>query len=355
MGDRHNMVKVLVVNIASTGGGAETVLRNLIDMLRDGSDGLVIDTLSKDAFSRDRPAGKLKGYFLFLRQLRARSVNYDVVVSGVEGIPFLLCLVALVGRARPALAMWLHCVPSSYLPFQNVKNRMAIRAGLALARHVICAAPAEAKRLSEQGKSALFLPNMRHPGSTLAASAHQLQTRLCFVGSLAPLKQPVKAIEVLELLRRRHGPYTLDVFGMGVLAQQVATTTSYYGLEQYVKVHGFVRNPWAIIQPGSILLLPSLTEAMPMVVLEAFDHGCVVVANTFEGHRFFNEHNGLFVAADFTDPRQVADAIEGCVRWQPEELRARTERSQAFTQTEFDNRKSLQKMRTYFEWIGRVA
>jgi glycosyltransferase involved in cell wall biosynthesis len=349
------MVKVLVVNITSLGGGAETVLRNLVEMLREDNGGLCVDTLSKDTFSQGRRAGKLMGYLLFLREVRARSANYDVVVSGVEGIPFLLCLAALAGRARPALAMWLHCVPSGYLPFQTLKNRLAIRAGLAAARHVICAAPAEAQRLAARGRSALFLPNLRRAGHAVAAPPPRLQPHLCFVGSLAPLKQPLKALEVLELLRRRDGAYTLDMFGSGRLAQPLAAKIRQSGLEQCVTVHGFVREPWATIAPGSILLLPSLTEAMPMVVLEAFDHGCVVVANTFDGHGFFDRHEGLFVAVDFTDPQRAADVIEGCMRWSAEELRARAERSQAFIRTEFDNRRSLDTMRTYFEQIVRAA
>lgn len=349
------MVKVLVVSIASEGGGAETVLKNLTGALADGASGLQLDTFSKDTYSRTRPGGKLAGYARFLRELRARSVGYDVVMSGVEGIPFLLCRLALLGRARPALAMWLHCNPSAYLPFQNWQNRLAIRASLAAAPHVICAAPAEAERLRQRGKDALYLPNLRRPGALLqhAAVPRRIVPNLAFVGSLAPLKQPLKTIALLACLARRGGAaYHLDLFGAGVLAAEVTELIERAGQQRCVTVHGFVANPWDRIAPGSILLLPSLTEAMPMVVLEAFEHGCVVIANTFSGHEFFQGHGGLFLAADFTDIASVARCVDACAAWTESELAQRVARSRAFVRTEFDSGRSVTTMRGYLERIA---
>jgi glycosyltransferase involved in cell wall biosynthesis len=350
------MVKVLVVNIASEGGGAETVLRNLTGALAGGSGGgLQVDTFSKDAYSRNRPGGKLAGYASFLRELRARSIDYDVVMSGVEGIPFLLCQLALFGRARPVLAMWLHCNPVAYLPFQNWRSRLAIGASLMAARRILCAAPAEAARLCQRGKDALYLPNFRRPDALRqdAPVPRQVVPRLAFVGSLAPLKQPLKTIALLAWLDQRGGTaYHLDLFGAGALAGEVAGLIERSGQQRCVTVHGFVANPWSRIAPGSILLLPSLTEAMPMVVLEAFEHGCVVIANTFAGHAFFQGHDGLFLAADFTDIDSVARCVDACAAWSEPELAQRVARSRAFVRAEFDNQRSVAAMRGYLERIA---
>lgn len=343
------MLKVLVVNIQSHGGGAETVLRNLTNLLSRDESGVHVDTLSKHEYSKSVPAGRIVGYFKFLRELRSRSRRYDFVVSGVEGLPFLLCLIALCGLKRTHLVMWLHCSPSAYLKFQTFKNRFAIRASLAMARNIICAAPAEADALRQNAKNAIYLPNIRQERANLGwINPARTLPRLAFVGSLAPLKQPLKAIEVLAALSDAgRTDFRLDIFGTGVLASQIDGTCQRTGLSHSVRLHGFVADPWSMIETGSLLLLPSLTEAMPMVVLEALDRGCVVISNTFKGYEFFDRHGGLFLGVDFSNIHLVVSTIKGALDWDRTELLARLSRSQSFLLEEFDNERSVRMMSDY--------
>lgn len=338
------MIKVLVVNIEPSGGGAETVLNNLKEALGPANGRLQVDSFSKREFDDAHAAGsKLVGYLRFVLAIRARSAGYDFLVSGVEGVPFILCRAATFGLRGTRAVMWLHCNTDGYLKFQGVKSRLIIRLSLQLAKRVICAAPAEARRLIAGNKQAVYLPNIRRAGAVAALPpVARIVPTLVFIGSFAALKQPEKVIDVLgALLRSGTSDYRVSYFGRGALASEVERQIAARGLAAHVVLHGFVADPWAHIAPGSVLLLPSLTEAMPMVVLEAFERGCVVIANRFPGHEFFDDHGGLFLSADYADVDQVAGLVARAANWHASEIFTRTSNSRAFLAREFDNSRSI--------------
>lgn len=344
------MIKVLVVNIQPSGGGAEAVLNNLKEAIEAGDHRLQVDSFSKREFDAAHGAGpKLAGYLRFVRAIRARSAGYDFIVSGVEGVPFLLCLAATFGLRGTRAIMWLHCNTDGYLKFQTAKSRLIIRLSLHLAKRVICAAPPEARRLADRGKAAVFLPNFRRRGAVAALPpVARIVPNLTFIGSFAPLKQPEKAVDVLAALARTGaGGYRLDYFGTGALVGAVGQAIAARGLAAQVALHGFVTDPWAQIAAGSILLLPSLTEAMPMVVLEAIERGCVVIANRFPGHDFFDDHGGLFLGADYGDTDQIAALVAVVAGWSAAEIFSRTSNSRAFLAREFDNARSIGILHRY--------
>lgn len=347
------MLNVLFVNIHASGGGAETSLKNLMALARSTGSPLHISALSKQELDAVAPLPKLRSYLRFVREIRSRARQHDVVVAGLEGVPFLLCRAALLGLRAPKLALWLHCSPGGYLRYQGAKARLAIKSSLYLARNIICAAPAQAVRLATQGKHAVYLPNLRAalPDALLSQVA-QVVPQLVFIGSLAPLKQPEKCIALLAALRHAGSAERLDIFGSGVLAEAVATKTRDAGLLQAVTLHGFVADPWQAVPAGSILLLPSLTEAMPMVILEAFERGCVVIANTFDGHAFFGGHEGMFLSVDFSDISAVVRRVRSVQEWKGEHLQARLANSRAFLRAQFDNRRSIAVLADY---LGTLA
>lgn len=344
------MISVLVVNIQSSGGGAETVLNNLKDAVGPSGFALRVDFLSKREFDLANGAkSKLLGYAKFVREIRLRSAGYDFIVSGVEGVPFLLCAAALLGRSKPRLVMWLHCSAPGYLKFQELKSRLAIGTSLRLAQRIICAAPGEARRLTLTKRNVLFLPNIRRVRAQAVAGITELQPRLVFIGSFAPLKQPHKVLELLNALIKEAGrDYRADFFGTGALVGEIEQRVKALGIASHVTLHGFVADPWESAVPGSILILPSLTEAMPMVVLEAIERGCVVIANRFDGYNFFNGHRGLFLSADFDDIDQVRSLVRQTEAWSAEELSIRAANSSEFLKREFDNVRSIGMLHGYF-------
>lgn len=349
------MIKVLVVNVQSQGGGAEAALANLINTVVTGKFGLQIDSFSKDRFDeKSLSPNKIIGYIRFLLALRYRGKGYDFVVSGVEGIPFLLCALAFIGLNKPRLVMWLHCSPSEYLRFQTLKNRTAIRASLKISKNIICAAWTEVDNLKKIGKNASYLPNIRHSRQkVLPVIPTCVLPKFAFVGSLAVLKQPLKTVDImLSLLKKGRTDCHLDIYGTGPLLQELNSEIDENQLCACVKVHGFVSDPWQMIEPGSILLLPSLTEATPMVVLEAFDRGCVVMSNVYKGYKFFSEHGGLFIGIDFSNIDLVMSAIYDAFNWSPAELATRVSKSRSFIRDRFNASDSLCMLHDFLEKIA---
>lgn len=346
------MINILVVNIKSQGGGAETVLRNLVNSIVIGKIGLKIDIFNKNEFDKDFFSSfKFIGYIKFLFELRSKSRRYDFVISGVEGIPFLICSIALLGLRKPILIMWLHCSPFAYLGFQNLKSRLAIRISLKISKNIFCAAPTEADEFVKIGKNALYLPNIRHNSQpAFPVIPFNVLPTFVFVGSLAPLKQPLKAIDILRRLSMdTRFAYRLDFYGTGPLMAELQSEIKNSQLDTYVKVHGFVSDPWQMIERGSILLLPSLTEAMPMVVLEALERGCVVISNIFNGYDFFDKHEGLFIGVDFSNIDLVISVINKTLEWGSIETFNRSTKSKNFLLNEFNNDNSIKIMHHYLD------
>lgn len=344
------MIRVLVVSIQSNGGGAETVLKNLQTALAVTATPIALESVSKHAFDAGAKGGKLSSYLRFIRHVRALARHADFVVSGLEGIPYFLCMTATWGL-RSRLVLWLHCSPISYVRFQTAKSRLAILGSIRFARRILCAAPLEAARLAKAGKRTLYLPNLRRATGGAAVAVERVLPILVFIGSLSPLKQPGKCIELLSRLPPVNTDGTawrLDMFGAGPLVHALHGQAGAAGVAQASVFHGFVDDPWRDIAPGSILLLPSLTEAMPMVVLEAFERGCVVIANRFDGASFFDHHCGLFLLADFDDTEAALAAVAQACSWPAAELAQRALNSHRFLVEQFDSVKSLGLLHTYF-------
>lgn len=345
------MIKVLVINIQSQGGGAEASLANLIETTTKEYFGLQIDVLSKDKCDKQSPkAAKIFSYIDFLIRIRRKGRNYDFIMAGVEGIPFILSCIAFLGLKRaPRLILWLHCVPSQYLQFLNLTNRVAVWFSISLAKNIICAAKIEAVHQKEIGRNSFFLPNVRK-GSLHGSFSEStgVLPELVYIGSLAPLKQPLKTVEVLnKLIKSTHLNYKLDIYGSGVLFDELRKEINCSNLDGSVTLHGFIANPWSRILPRSILLLPSLTEATPMVVLEAIENGCIVIANRYVGSEYFERHDGLFTVVSFSDIDSVVNLIEKVLNWGPVELAERTLKSQLFIEEAFDSKVSINKLMCY--------
>ena len=344
------MIRVLVVSIQSNGGGAETVLKNMQAALAVTATPIELASVSKHAYNAGVKGGKLSRYLQFIRHVRSLARHADFVVSGLEGIPYFICIAATWGL-RSRLVLWLHCSPMSYVRFQTIKSRLAILGSIRFARRILCAAPLEAARLAKAGKRALYLPNLRRATGAAAVAVERILPTLVFIGSFSPLKQPGKCIELLSRLRPANADGTawrLDMFGAGPLGHALHAQASAVGVARASVFHGFVGDPWRDIAPGSILLLPSLTEAMPMVVLEAFERGCVVIANRFDGASFFDHHGGLFLLADFDDIDVALAAVAQARRWPAAELAQRALNSHRFLVEQFDSVKSLGLLYTYF-------
>lgn len=102
--------------------------------------------------------------------------------------------------------------------------------------------------------------------------------RIVMVSRLADQKRVDHAISAWPTVLDRHPEARLEVYGGGVLREQLEQLIASLGLETSVTLHGHVAGASAQLETAAALLLTSRYEGHPLVVAEAFSRGCPVIA-----------------------------------------------------------------------------
>jgi glycosyltransferase involved in cell wall biosynthesis len=106
--------------------------------------------------------------------------------------------------------------------------------------------------------------------------------RLAMVGALERVKNHRLALEILSI--DKPSRYSLHIYGLGSEEKRLKATVESKGLEGRVHFHGWV--PAERIWPQvDFLLVPSLHEGMPEVVLEAIANHVPILAGNIPAHR----------------------------------------------------------------------
>jgi glycosyltransferase involved in cell wall biosynthesis len=345
---RKKILKVLFVSSVSTGGGAEVVLRNLRMYSKLENSSFEVATVCKADLRKSSNVlfGKFLDFISFLLLIRRMAASANVAIAGVEGVPYLYLFLGTLGMRRLRTAMWLHCNPFSYLVFQSGKQRILIKLSLFFSKNIICASPVAQSRLNN--KNSIFIPNFIDNIPDITKESFSEQIDIIFIGSFSKLKRPCVAVnafrkisENLNCIGRMH------IFGDGPYRNQIENLILSNKLSLRVTLHGFVNNPWSQIQGGSILLLPSLTEAMPMVALEALAYGIPILAHRFSGFEFLASHNGLFIDVDFDNMESIVTRVQSIHNWSTHERLERVTRSKRFLKSNFDNAANLDALIRY--------
>jgi glycosyltransferase involved in cell wall biosynthesis len=138
--------------------------------------------------------------------------------------------------------------------------------------------------------------------STDILSGHEV---LLGVGRLQPQKGFDDLIRAAALLPTRPAVVLL---GEGPLRERLARLAQ--ELEVVLAIVPAVPDIGPYLRRAGVVVLPSLTEGLPNVLLEALATGCAVVATDLPGHRevVHNGDNGLLVSP--SDVQSLKDAIQ---------------------------------------------
>ncbi len=107
--------------------------------------------------------------------------------------------------------------------------------------------------------------------------------RILWVGRLSEQKNPVLAVKSLALLRDL--PWSLEIIGDGPLRPDLVTTIQELRLEDRVRVRGWLDSSAVAdtMSASDILLMTSHSEGLPMVAIEALNHGLAIVSTDIPG------------------------------------------------------------------------
>lgn len=123
---------------------------------------------------------------------------------------------------------------------------------------------------------------------------------LLFVGKLHKEKGIFELLEAYrDLVKDGYAQLNLIYIGEGRDKEQLLNRIAEYGLKDKVKLTGFLLNPYPYISKAKILLLPSYSEAMPYVVIEAAVLNTAYLVSDFTSAREFFQEENIFPMKNF--------------------------------------------------------
>lgn len=140
-----------------------------------------------------------------------------------------------------------------------------------------------------------------------ARSPPEAHFRLVCVGRLSQAKNYPRLIAALRLLAAR-GDWSLDIWGEGESRPEIEAAVAAAGLASRVVLRGHSPAVHAEMRHASALILPSISEGMPNVLVEAMALGVPVIAADIEGIR---EVVGEEPACCWIDPFDTNDIARG--------------------------------------------
>jgi glycosyltransferase involved in cell wall biosynthesis len=171
----------------------------------------------------------------------------------------------------------------------RLRRRFALRAGVALggrmvavshelARHLRRDLWLPASRIHTIANGVRYVPAAR---STLREELNLApEDRLMLaVGNLYPVKGHRFAVEALALLRDRHPRLHLAIAGRGELADTLRMLAAERGVATQLHLLGLRADIPNLLAGADAFVMPSLSEGLPLALLEAMFAGCPIVAS----------------------------------------------------------------------------
>jgi glycosyltransferase involved in cell wall biosynthesis len=128
-------------------------------------------------------------------------------------------------------------------------------------------------------------------------------------GRLSPEKGFDQLVEAAAIVRRERSDLGFVVFGEGPMHQRLQKQIAKLGLAETVVLAGFRTDVAQFLPHLDLVVLPSFTEGLPVVLLEAFAAGVAVVGTTVGGipEVIENGRSGWLVPPG--DPTSLAERI----------------------------------------------
>jgi len=171
----------------------------------------------------------------------------------------------------------------------RLRRRLALAAAIALSERTVAVSMPLARQMSRD----LWIPRSRLvtiPNGVRYEAAERSTLRkdlrlgpadrlLVAVGNLYPVKGHEHLVDALALLADRHPHLHLAISGRGELEHALTSRARSRRLEGRVHLLGLRSDIPAILAAADIFVLPSLSEGLPLALLEAMFAGCPIVAS----------------------------------------------------------------------------
>ena len=163
---------------------------------------------------------------------------------------------------------------------------------------VVSLSPVMTKTLNLEGiKKTKEIANMFSlQGVSNEVDHSDTEFNLLYLGRFSIEKNPETLLHSFSLFLKDHPDATLHMLGDGPLLNECRERYKNY---QNIIFHGYQSNVTHFIQNATYLCLPSLSEGMPMTVIEALCLGTPIIANKVGALEYMcNEKNSILIDID---------------------------------------------------------
>lgn len=305
------MIKILFFIDSISGGGAEKVLRNLVNNMDQSkfeitvqtiNDSAKADTLLKDGIRyktinrfKNRVINGLYQYWIrlcaevkILYPLYIRD-NYDIEVAYLECGP--TKILASSTNKKAVKIAWVHCdlekkegfadsLPKSKKYYKRFDKIVCVSKNI----------KESFEKLFGKDPESIVLYNVNDENEILEKAEEQVNINremsgplIEVIGRLSEEKGVDRLIRVCSRLKKNRYNFQLWVLGEGKERGNLEKIIEENNLSEYVKLLGFISNPYPYIKLADILVCPSRYEGLSTVVTEGLILGKAVVTTQCSG------------------------------------------------------------------------
>lgn len=133
------------------------------------------------------------------------------------------------------------------------------------------------------------------------------------VGKLSPEKGHIYFLEAASLIAKQLDDVKFIIAGYGILREQLEALSKKLGIAEKVEFTGKFEDIGEIMKRMDIFVLASLTEGMPVSIIEAMAYGKPVVATDVGGVRELIKDGETGFVVPAKNPRALAKAIKNLI------------------------------------------
>jgi glycosyltransferase involved in cell wall biosynthesis len=167
------------------------------------------------------------------------------------------------------------------------------------------------------------------------------------IGSLFPVKGFDRLLRAAKIARDEGYQFEVHIAGDGPEKNSLEKFIRQSGLEEVVRLHGFMSNPYPLLKKSDIFIMSSVSEALPTVLCEAMILGKPSLVTNCSGCRGLVESGeyGLMAEQDDHDLAQKMMLYMDSPELQSYYAQKSAERSSLFNDEEI-----LEKYYKIFDW-----
>lgn len=136
---------------------------------------------------------------------------------------------------------------------------------------------------------------------------------IIFVGGMHPRKGLPDLLAAFDIIHARFPETQLHLIGGGPLLETYAAQARQLSSAAAITIYGPLDNPFQYLAGADIFVLPSHADPAPLVISEAREAGCAVVASKVDGIPELLEHGKAGLLVPPADPQALAAALQTLV------------------------------------------